>query len=165
MDADGAERPPGEHGEVWIGGPMVARGYWENPAATAASFTAGYWRSGDVGMVDDAGYLYVFDRTKDMINRAGYKVYSAEVESTLSGHPNVLECAVVGRPDPVLGERVHGVVVTHEGRPTTPDELRQYCAERLADYKVPESWTFLSDALPRNPNGKVVKSELRKLVS
>ena len=110
MDDDGRELPPGETGELWIAGPMVVPGYWANPEATAASFTAGHWHSGDLGSVDADGWVRVFDRKKDMLNRGGYKVYSVEVENTLVGFAGVVEAAVIGRPCPVLGERVHAVV-------------------------------------------------------
>ena len=161
MDDQGRELPPGQTGELWIGGPMVVPGYWANPEATATSFTAGYWHSGDLGSVDAQGFVRVFDRKKDMLNRGGFKVYSVEVENTLMAWPGVLEAAVVGRPCPVLGERVHAVV---HARATDADEasLRAHCAERLADYKVPETITFSATPLPRNANGKLLKRLLRE---
>ena len=110
MDDDGRELPPGETGELWIGGPMVVPGYWANPEASAASFTAGYWHSGDLGSIDAEGYVRVFDRKKDMLNRGGYKIYSVEVENVLMAWPGMVEAAIVGRPCPVLGERVHAFV-------------------------------------------------------
>jgi long-chain acyl-CoA synthetase len=161
VDAEGRPVPAGEPGELWIKGPMVVPGYWGKPEASAANFTGGYWRSGDIGSVDAEGFVRVHDRLKDMINRAGYKIYSAEVENALSHHPGVLECAVVGRPDPVLGERVQAFV-----RPRDPgvsaEEIRAFCAARMADYKVPEVIEFVADPLPRNANGKLQKAELRK---
>ena len=121
MDDDGREVAPGTSGELWIAGPMVIPGYWRNEEADRTAFHGGYWKSGDIGSVDAQGYVRVLDRKKDMINRGGYKVYCIEVESVLARHPDVIECAVVGRPDAVLGERVHAVVV-----PRTPelDEAR-----------------------------------------
>ena len=110
MDDDGREVPPGEIGELWIGGPMVVPGYWANPEATAASFTAGFWHSGDLGSVDADGFVRIFDRKKDMLNRGGFKIYSVEVENVLMALPGVVEAAIVGVPCPVLGERVHAVV-------------------------------------------------------
>lgn len=163
MDDDGREVAPGESGEIWIAGPMVVPGYWDNPAADAESFVGGYWKSGDIGSLDEQGYLRVFDRKKDMINRAGYKVYSVEVENVLSHHPGVVEAAVIGRPDPVLGERVHAFVVTGADTPADAD-LRQFCESRLSDYKLPESFTFLDRPLPRNANGKVQKAILRDML-
>ncbi|WP_420473631.1 class I adenylate-forming enzyme family protein [Noviherbaspirillum sp. ST9] len=161
MGEDGREVPRGETGEIWIGGPMVVKGYWDNPAATAENFTGGYWHSGDIGSMDSDGYLYVFDRRKDMLNRGGYKIYSVEVENTLCQHPAILEAAVVGKPCPVLGERVHVFVTLKEGMRLDQEELITFCAERLADYKVPESVTLRREALPRNANGKLLKRELR----
>ena len=162
VDADGRKLPPGETGELWIRGPMVVPGYWDNPDATRQSFTDGYWRSGDLGSIDAHGFVRVLDRLKDMINRGGYKVYSVEVENVLSHHPAVLESAIVGKPCPVLGERVHAFVTLKQ--PASADDLKRYCAERLADYKVPETFTLLDRPLPRNANGKLLKRELRDAV-
>jgi acyl-CoA synthetase (AMP-forming)/AMP-acid ligase II len=159
MDEQGREVAPGESGELWVAGPMVVPGYWDNPAATADAFAGGWWKSGDIGSVDAEGYVRVFDRKKDMINRAGYKVYSAEVENVLSHHPAVVECAAVAHPDPVLGEKVH-VFVLPRGA-VGVDELRRFCAERLSDYKVPDYVTFVAAPLPRNANGKLLKTALR----
>ena len=163
MDENGHEVPAGEAGEIWIRGPMVVPGYWQNAEATAAGFAAGFWKSGDIGSIDAEGYVRVFDRSKDMLNRAGFKIYSVEVENVLMAHPDVVEAAIVGRPDPVLGERVHAIVVAGGGAaPVGLDAaLRGFCAERLSDYKVPESFTVLREPLPRNANGKVLKAELR----
>jgi long-chain acyl-CoA synthetase len=160
MDEQGRALPPGEVGEVWIGGPSVVPGYRGNAAATAESFVAGYWRSGDLGSLDAEGFLSVLDRKKDMINRGGFKVYSAEVETVLAGHPAVIESAVVARPCPVLGERVHAVVVAR-GEGLEAAALAAHCAPRLSDYKVPETFDIRTVPLPRNANGKVLKRELR----
>jgi O-succinylbenzoic acid--CoA ligase len=160
VDDSGIEVPRGETGELWIGGPMIVKGYWDNPAATAREFTAGYWHSGDLGSVDAQGHVRVFDRKKDMLNRGGYKIYSVEVENTMAGFPGVIEAAVVGKPCPVLGERVHAFVHAPGGG-VTEAALQAYCAERLADYKVPETITFSDTPLPRNPNGKMMKRLLR----
>ena len=161
MDDAGREVAPGETGELWIKGPMVVRGYWNDPAATAREFTAGFWRSGDIGSVDAQGFVRVLDRKKDMINRGGYKVYCAEVESVLLGYPGVVEAAVVAVPCEVLGERVHAFI-TLVNKGIQEGQLKAYCAERLSDYKVPETFTFRTDPLPRNANGKVLKRELRQ---
>ena len=160
MDDAGREVAPGETGELWIGGPMVVPGYWANPQATADSFTAGFWHSGDLGSVDAEGFVRIFDRKKDMLNRGGYKVYSVEVENVLMAWPGVVEAAVIGKPCPVLGERVHAFVHA-PGTAIDEEALRQHCAERLADYKVPESFTWSPEPLPRNPNGKLLKRLLR----
>ncbi len=160
MDDAGQELPAGETGELWIGGPMVVPGYWANPEATAASFTAGYWHSGDLGSIDAQGFVRVFDRKKDMLNRGGYKIFSVEVENVLMAWPGVVEAAVVGKPCPVLGERVHAFVHA-PGVAIDEAKLRAHCTRQLADYKVPESITFTESALPRNANGKLMKRLLR----
>ena len=160
MDDDGREVATGATGELWIGGPMVVPGYWADPQATAREFTAGYWHSGDMGSVDEQGFVRIVDRKKDMLNRGGFKIYSVEVENVLMAWPGVVEAAIVGKPCPVLGERVHAFVHA----PTLqPDDaaLARHCAERLADYKVPESFTWSAEPLPRNANGKVMKRLLR----
>ena len=161
MDDEGHELAAGESGELWIGGPMVVPGYWNNPDATAAAFTGGYWRSGDIGSIDADGFVRISDRKKDMLSRGGFKIYSAEVENRLVAYPGVVEAAVVGRPCPVLGERVHAFV--HAPGVAQDDEaLRRHCALALADHKVPESWTWSEAPLPRNANGKLVKRLLRE---
>lgn len=166
MDEAGREVPPGEAGELWIRGPMVVKGYWARPDANAENFVSGFWRSGDIGSMDEAGYVKVFDRRKDMINRGGYKIFSAEVESELSFHPWVSESAIVSRPCPVLGERTHCfVMLKGEGLEKSEDEvaatLKAFLATRLSDYKVPDYFTFGADPLPRNANGKLLKRDLR----
>jgi long-chain acyl-CoA synthetase len=161
MDDAGREVPRGREGEIWMRGPMVVKGYWDNPEATAESFVAGYWRSGDIGSMDAEGYVRVFDRKKDMINRGGYKIYSVEVENALMSHPAVVEAAVVARPCPVLGERAHAFV-TVAGISTSGEELARHCAGLVADYKVPDSFTLGADPLPRNANGKLMKRRLRE---
>ena len=160
MGPDGHALPAGEIGELWIRSASVIEGYWNNPKATAESFTAGFWHSGDLGSIDAQNFVRVFDRQKDMINRGGLKIYSAEVESVLSGHPAVVESAIIAKPCPVLGERVHAVVVTRNA--VGGEVLRAWCAERLSDYKVPETIDLTSDPLPRNANGKVMKRQLRE---
>ena len=160
MDAHGRELPAGEMGEIWIKGPMVVKGYWDNPQATADNFTAGFWHSGDLGSIDAQGYVRVHDRIKDMINRGGYKIYTIEVENALYEHPDVVESAVVAKPCPVLGERVHAFVTLRQVG-TSEAVLRDHCAQRLSDYKVPESITLSTTPLPRNANGKVLKRALR----
>ncbi|MDE0372490.1 MAG: class I adenylate-forming enzyme family protein, partial [Rhodospirillales bacterium] len=159
-DEEGRELPPGSVGELRIGGPMVVPGYWNLPEVNRDTFGDGSWRSGDIGRIDADGYVEVLDRSKDMINRAGYKVYSAEVEGLLVQHPEVAEAAVVARPCPVLGERVHAFVTVTSDQPTAR-ELTHFVAARIADYKVPETFTLQAEPLPRNANGKIVKSSLR----
>jgi acyl-CoA synthetase (AMP-forming)/AMP-acid ligase II len=159
MDADGREVPAGEEGELWIRGPMVVPGYWDNPTADASAFLDGYWRSGDVGSIDAAGHVRILDRHKDVINRGGYKIYSIEVENVLMQHSGVIEAAVVPAADPVLGQIVHAIVVTAR-HDLDWDELRRHCAAHLSDYKVPTKLTIRTEPLPRNANGKVLKTAL-----
>jgi O-succinylbenzoic acid--CoA ligase len=168
VDDDGREVAPGEPGELLIGGPMVVPGYWDAPEASAAGFVGGYWRSGDIGSIDAGGYVRVLDRRKDMINRGGYKIPSVEVENTLAAFPGVVEAAAVGVPCPVLGERVHAFVhmdaaarAAHADEAALVESMRRFCAERLADYKVPESVGLRDEPLPRNANGKLMKREMR----
>jgi long-chain acyl-CoA synthetase len=161
MDANGRELPRGEIGEIWIHSGSVIKGYWNNPRATAESFTGGFWHSGDLGSIDAQNFVRVFDRQKDMINRGGLKIYSAEVESVLAGHPGVVESAIIAKPCPVLGERVHAVIVIRDSG-ISAEALRAWCAERLSDYKVPETIDLTAEPLPRNANGKVMKRQLRE---
>lgn len=164
MDDHGVEVPPGESGELWIGGPMVVPGYWGNPEATAAAFTAGYWHSGDIGRIGADGFVHISDRKKDMLSRGGFKIYSVEVESRLIAFPGVIEAAIVGKPCPVLGERVHAFI--HAPGIARDDEaLRRHCAQTLTDYKVPESYSWRDEPLPRNANGKIIKRALRELLT
>ena len=160
MNDAGQEVPFGETGELWINGPMVVPGYWDNPEATAQSFTAGYWHSGDLGCMDEEGFVKIFDRKKDMLNRGGFKIYSVEVENCLMGIPGVLEAAIVGKPCAVLGERVHAFIYA-PNQSVSQEVVTAHCKQALADYKVPETVTWLDTPLPRNANGKVMKRKLR----
>ena len=160
MDDDGREVSAGASGEIWIAGPMVVPKYWQRPEADRESFVGGYWRSGDIGSRDAAGFFRIFDRKKDMINRGGYKIFSAELENVLIEHPAVTEAAVVPVPCPVLGERVHAFVVSSQ-ETLSPDEIKNFLADKVADYKVPDFVTVQTDPLPRNANGKLQKNDLR----
>jgi acyl-CoA synthetase (AMP-forming)/AMP-acid ligase II len=161
MNEQASEMSSGEVGEIWISGASVVRGYWNNPGATQKEFTGGFWHSGDLGTLDADGFVSVLDRKKDMLNRGGHKIYTAEVEAVLAAHEDVVESAVIGRPCPVLGERVHAYVVT-QSTAIQAETLRSYLAERLSDYKVPETMHVSSEPLPRNSNGKVMKRQLRE---
>jgi acyl-CoA synthetase (AMP-forming)/AMP-acid ligase II len=158
MGDDNVEVAPGEVGELWVAGPMVVAGYWADADATASAFVGGYWKSGDIGSIDADGYVRVLDRRKEMISRGGMKVFAAEVENMLNEHPLVIEAAVFGHPDPVLGERVHAVVVSNAT--LDADEIREFCRNRLADYKTPEIIAIRAEPLPRNSNGKIMKRVL-----
>jgi acyl-CoA synthetase (AMP-forming)/AMP-acid ligase II len=141
-------------------GPKVFKGYWRDPDATAAAFARGWFHTGDIGMRDEDGYLFIVDRLKDMIVSGGENIASSEVERVIYEHAAVLEAAVVGRPDERWGEVPVAFVVVRAGAPVTPDDLIEHCRSQLAKFKVPKAVTFL-DALPRNPSGKVLKRELR----
>jgi long-chain acyl-CoA synthetase len=154
-------RGPDVVGELWIKGPNVVRGYWNKPEATAASFTAGWLHSGDIARIDEESFIHIVDRAKDMVIRGGENVSSVEVESALFEHPSVADCAVIGVPHPVLGEEVGAAVILRPGTTVTAEELSRFARERLASFMVPTHVWFLSQPLPRNPQGKVLKRELR----
>jgi long-chain acyl-CoA synthetase len=158
---DGAEQPAGTAGEIWVRGPQVVTGYWNNAAATADAFAGGWFRTGDIGAVDEAGYLTVLDRVKDVIIRGGENVYPAEVEAVLLEHPAVDEVAVVGLPDRDLGEIVAAVVVLASETDATSGELSAYARRQLAAFKVPAVVVIRGTPLPRNATGKSLKRQLR----
>jgi long-chain acyl-CoA synthetase len=160
-DESGTEVPAGELGEVCMRGPNVVKGYWNKPEATAETFRNGWLHSGDIGRIDDEGFLYVVDRAKDMVIRGGENIYSVEIETVLYEHPAVSEAAVVGIPHLVLGEEVAAVVKRVPGAEVTEDELKDHVAQRLAAFKVPVRIAIGDDELPRNAAGKIVKRELR----
>ncbi len=155
-------RGPDVKGELWIKGPNVVRGYWGKPEETAASFTDGWLHSGDVARIDEEGFVYIVDRAKDMVIRGGENVYSVEVEATLFEHPAVADAAVIGVPHPILGEEVGAAVVLRPGKSVSADELSLFVRERMAGFNVPTHIWFRSEPLPRNPQGKVLKRELRE---
>ncbi len=157
---DGSEAAEGEVGELWVRSPQVMSGYWRNREATADAITAdGWFRTGDAGYRDPDGYLYLYDRVKDMIVTGGENVYPAEVENALMAHPAVADAAVFGIPDEQWGEAVKAVVVA-VGEPPPAEALIAFCRERIAGYKCPKSIDFAA-TLPRNPSGKLLKRELR----
>jgi long-chain acyl-CoA synthetase len=162
VDDVGNELPRGAIGEIVLKGAKVFRGYWKRPEATKATIVNGWLYTGDIGKIDDEGFLYILDRKKDMINRGGEKIYSLEVENVISANPKVLEVAVVGVTDKIMGEVVKACVALKPGETATEEEIKQCCAECLADYKVPKFVEFL-ESLPRNPAGKVTKVELRNV--
>ncbi len=159
-DEQGRSVPAGERGEIVLRGPKVFKGYWRDPEATAKAFAGGWFHTGDIGVRDEDGYLFIVDRLKDMIVSGGENIAGSEVERVLYEHDSVLEVAVVGRPDERWGEVPVAFVALRPGAETTADELVAHCRERLAKFKVPKDVTFI-EALPRNPSGKVLKRELR----
>jgi len=159
-DPEGVSVPAGERGEIVMRGPKVFRGYWRDPEATAAAFEGGWFHTGDVGVRDEDGYLFIVDRFKDMIVSGGENIASSEIERVLYEHDDVLEAAVVGRPDDRWGEVPVAFVVLRDGATANDEALLEHCRAQLARFKVPKAVVFL-DALPRNPSGKVLKRELR----
>jgi acyl-CoA synthetase (AMP-forming)/AMP-acid ligase II len=164
VDDDGRDVPAGTPGEIVVKGDQVLSGYWRNPEATRASFIDGWFRSGDVGLWDEDGYLYIVDRKKDMILTGGENVYPREVEEILYEHPAVVEAAVIGAPDPTWGEKVVAVICARSGVDVTGADLVAFCRERIASYKKPRHVVFI-DVLPKNASGKVLKRELRDRVA
>jgi len=158
---DTIPRGPDVRGELWIKGPNVVRGYWSRPEETAKTFSRGWLHTGDVARLDEDNFIYIVDRAKDMIIRGGENVYSVQVEAALFEHPAVADCAVIGVPEPTLGEEVGAVVVLRPGAKVTADELGQHVKARLAGFMVPTHIWFRPEPLPRNPQGKVLKRELR----
>ncbi len=159
-DDDGQDLPLGEVGEIVAEGPQVVPGYWGKPEETAANLPGGALRTGDVGFMDPAGWVFLVDRKKDMINASGYKVWPREVEDVLAEHPAVLESAVVGVPDEKRGETVKAFVSLRPGTSVTPEELVAHCRERMAAYKHPRS-VVLVDDLPKTVTGKILRRQLR----
>ncbi|MEN8833879.1 AMP-binding protein [Pacificibacter sp.] len=162
VDQDGVELDYGEAGEIWVRGPNVSPGYWNNPAANKDAYHQGFWKTGDIGTIDADGFVYVHDRLKDMINRGGFKVFSAEVENQLLSHHAIEDCAVVGVPDPILGEKAFALISTQD-ETLNHEDIRDYLLRRIADYKVPDYWGISSAAIPRNANGKVQKADVRSM--
>jgi long-chain acyl-CoA synthetase len=158
---DDLAKGPDVVGELWIKGPMVISGYWNKPEATAKAFTKGWLHSGDIARIDEDGFVYIVDRAKDMIIRGGENVYSVMVEAVIFDHPDVADCAVVGLPHQTMGEEVAAVVVLRPGRVVEAEELIRHVGQHLARYEVPSKVFFLSTPLPRNPQGKILKRELR----
>ena len=160
IDIDGKELPTGEVGELAARGPNIMKGYWNKPEQTAEVLVDGWYRSGDMGYMDDEGFVFLVDRAKDMIVSGGENVYCSEVEEALYKHPAVLEAAVFGVPDEAWGEAVHAVVVPREE--VTSEELIAFCRTRIAGYKLPKAITLSDEELPKSGPGKILKRELRE---
>jgi long-chain acyl-CoA synthetase len=156
--------PTGQSGEIWFFGPMLIRGYWNRPDATAETIVDGWLRSGDLGRLDADGYVYVEDRVKDMILRAGENVYGAEVESAIYEHPAIHEAAVFGVPHERLGEEVGVAILVNDGMTLTPAELWAFLDEKIAKFKIPTQVVIMTEPLPRNAAGKFLKRELQQHV-
>ena len=163
VGAAGETLPPGEVGELWAKGPNVVKGYWNKPEATAQTFVDGWLKTGDLAKLDEEGFCYIVDRKKDMLIRGGENIYSIEVEEVLYSHPAVMDAALVAVPHRTLGEEPGAVVTLKPGAHATEAELREFVAARLAAFKVPVKVAFWPEPLPRNPNGKILKGELKRL--
>jgi long-chain acyl-CoA synthetase len=159
-DSQGRALGADEHGEIWLKSPTLIRGYWRRDEDTASTIVDGWMRTGDLGRIDDEGFLYVEDRLKDMILRAGENVYSAEVESAIYEHPAVYEAAVFGLPHERLGEEVAVAVMLKPGMMLSEGELHAHLHPRLASFKIPTRIAFTGEALPRNAAGKFLKREM-----
>ena len=155
--------PTGEVGELWARGPQVIKGYWNRPEANAETFVDGWLRTGDLGKLDEEGYLTLVDRAKDMVIRGGENIYCLEVENAIYEHPDVMDAAVVGVPHPVLGEEPAAVVRLASGSKADEAAIRDHVASRIARFKVPVRVLFMDENLPRNANGKIMKADLRAM--
>ncbi len=164
VDGDGNDVKPGQMGEIIARGPNVMKGYWKRPEETAKTFDGGWLHTGDMATVDEDGYIYVVDRKKDLIISGGENISPHEIEDVLHLHPAVQECAAIGVPDEKWGEQVKAIVVLKKGQQATEKELIQFCAERLARYKLPKTVAF-AEGLPKDPVGKIQKKILREQYS
>jgi long-chain acyl-CoA synthetase len=159
---DGQDVPAGSIGEIWVYGPNNVRGYWNKPEETAKAFTNGWFHTGDAGLIDPDGFIYVVDRIKDMVLRGGENVYCVEVETVLFEADAVKDCAVIGIPHDKLGEEVAAVIVAADGHgPSSADDVLRHLGSRLAAFKVPSKVFWHHEDLPRNAAGKVLKKDLR----
>jgi long-chain acyl-CoA synthetase len=164
MTVDGTrELPIGEVGELWARGPNIVKGYWNKPQETAATFVDGWVKTGDLARLDEEGFCFIIDRAKDMLIRGGENIYCIEVENVLYEHPAVMDAALVAIPHHTLGEEPGAVVHLKPGMHTTEEELRAFVAGKLAAFKVPVKIVFWPETLPRNANGKILKTELKKI--
>jgi long-chain acyl-CoA synthetase len=163
-DLGGNKMEQGQRGEICISGPNITKGYLNNPEETASAFWGDWFRSGDIGVMDEDGYLYIVDRLKDMIITGGENVYPRDVEEVLYTRAEVLECAVVGLPDEEYGERVTAFIIPREGREVDAASLREYLKDRLAGFKVPKEFIVV-DELPKTSTGKFLKREIRNRYS
>jgi long-chain acyl-CoA synthetase len=160
----GETLPSGQVGELWARGPHVVKCYWNKPEVTAETFVDGWVKTGDLGYLDDEGFLYIVDRKKDMLIRGGENIYCTEVEAVLYEHPAVMDASVVGLPHKQLGEEPAAAVTLKVGSDASEDELRAFVRERLASFKVPVRVLILRETLPRNANGKILKPEVKKML-
>jgi long-chain acyl-CoA synthetase len=154
--------PSGTVGELLVRGPNVSSGYYKLPAETAKTFKNGWLHTGDMAKMDEDGYLYLVERKKDLIIRGGFNIYPRDIEETLYKHPSVQDAVAIGVPDPVMGEEIKVYIVLKEGAATAPQEILRYCQDQLAKHKWPKHIDIVK-TIPRNPMGKILRKELRKL--
>jgi long-chain acyl-CoA synthetase len=164
MDDDNRILPYGEKGEICIKGDATMIGYLNKPEATAETIKDGWLHTGDMGYMDETGHVYISGRKKEMLNRGGENIYPREIEIPLEKHPKIAAVAVIGAPDPALGERVRACIILKEKGSMTAEEVVDYLRDKIAKYKLPELVEFM-DELPTNPTGKVLKHELKKKFS
>jgi acyl-CoA synthetase (AMP-forming)/AMP-acid ligase II len=162
VDPVGEDVEHGGVGELILRGETIMKGYWNKPAETEQTLRDGWLHTGDLAKVDADGYMTLVDRLKDMIITGGHNVYSVEVEHALAAHPDISDVAVVGRPHPDYGESIIAVITPREGRTITLDDLKAFCADKIARYKIPHD--LIVDTIPRNPSGKILKHHLRERV-
>jgi long-chain acyl-CoA synthetase len=162
MSPEGQRLPVGAVGELWYKGPIVVRGYWQKPQATAETFVDGWVKTGDLARMDEEGFIFIVDRAKDMLIRGGENIYCVEVENALYDHPAVMDAAVIGLPHRTLGEEPAAVVTLKPGMTADEQELRHWVSQRIAAFKVPVRVAFWPETLPRNANGKIMKRELKQ---
>jgi long-chain acyl-CoA synthetase len=165
VGANGETLPTGEVGELWYRGPIVVRGYWQKPEATAETFVDGWVKTGDLARIDEEGFIYIVDRAKDMLIRGGENIYCVEVENALYDHPAVMDAAVIGIAHRTLGEEPVAAVHLKPGAKATEEELRHFVSQKIAAFKVPVKIAFLPETLPRNANGKIMKKDLKAVFS
>jgi feruloyl-CoA synthase len=161
MKSSSEEAKPGEVGEIWLKAESMMKGYYRDPKATAEAFSGRWYKTGDMARVDEDGYLFMADRLKDMIVTGGENVYSKEVEDAITGHPDVVEAAVIALPHPEWGETVGAIIVAAKGKRLDEDALRAFLADKIAKYKIPRAFRFV-ESLPHTPSGKVMKYKLRE---
>ena len=161
VDEDDNPLPNGQIGEIIARGPQLMRGYWNLPDESAEALKGGWMHTGDAGVMDDEGYIYIQDRVKDMIVSGGENIYPRVIEEVLFKHPAIADAAVIGVPDEQWGETVKAIVVLREGMTATEEEIIDFCRDKLGGYERPRSVDFVA-VLPRNPTGKVLKRELRE---
>jgi long-chain acyl-CoA synthetase len=163
VDYEDREVPVNQIGEIVVRGPNVMKGYYNRPEETNWVMRNGWFHTGDLAYMDSSGYLFIVDRKKDLVIRGGLNIYPKEIEEVLYSHPSVFDAAVIGVPDPIMGEEVMAFVLLREGVNVTPEEIREFCSKKLARYKIPKHIRFVEN-LPKTTTGKLLKKELQKMI-